>query len=377
MQEHVRMTYLRALLVPLVMLAACGGGDDAATADAAAVPDAAAGGCTADELVALEAAMRASLDAAALDPAITSDPVFTVMLDAGDGRRFVHSHGASTPTTVYESASTSKWVTAAVILELVDRGALALDTTAHELIPFWAETAVDLRDLLSFTSGFVDEPLCMNLPGADYAECTETMYEANAATAAAPGTEYQYSGTHMQAAGLMAMRATDSTWAEIVAGFQARTGLFPTAAYDLPSATNPRLGGGMHWTAEEYLGFLRALADGAVLSDASRAAMHANQRGDAVVLASPAWQEMEEDWSYGLGNWLECPTATELGGYDCGEGHRNSSAGAYGAYPFIDFDHDHVGIVARQGDLGSGGEGVAIARSIAEPAARWAERRCD
>jgi CubicO group peptidase (beta-lactamase class C family) len=369
------MTYLRGLLVPLVMLTACGGGD--AGDDDAATADAAGGGCTADELAAVEAAMRTTLDAAAVDPAITTDPVFTVMLEAGDGRRFVHSHGASTPTTVYESASTSKWVTAAVLLELVDRGELALDTTAHALIPFWTETAVDLRDLLSFTSGFAEEPLCINLPGADYAECTEAMYDASAATAAAPGTEYEYSSTHMQAAGLMAMLATDSTWAEIFAGFQARTGLFPTAAYDLPSATNPRLAGGMHWTAEEYLGFLRALADGTVLSDASRAAMHANQRGAAVVVASPVWQAVQEDWSYGLGNWLECPTATELGGYDCGEGHRNSSAGAYGAYPFIDFDHDHVGIVARQGGLGSGGEGVAIARTIAEPAARWAERRCE
>jgi hypothetical protein len=28
-------------------------------------------------------------------------------------------------------------------------------------------------------------------------------------------------------------------------------------------------------------------------------------------------------------------TATEIGTYDCGPGERNSSAGAYGAYPFL------------------------------------------
>ncbi|MBC7978136.1 MAG: hypothetical protein H7138_24395 [Myxococcales bacterium] len=62
--------------------------------------------------------------------------------------------------------------------------------------------------------------------------------------------------------------------------------------------------------------------------------------------------------------------------YDCGTGHRSSSAGAYGAYPFIDFDQRYFGIVARQGSLGSGREGVALARAIAEPARKWATGTC-
>jgi len=53
----------------------------------------------------------------------------------------------------------------------------------------------------------------------------------------------------------------------------------------------------------------------------------------------------------GLGNWLECPGAKGPNTYNCGSGHRNSSAGAYGAYPFIDFDHHYFGILARQGEL--------------------------
>jgi CubicO group peptidase (beta-lactamase class C family) len=348
-----------------------------AVADGDAV-DALARRCTAAQLTALESSMRTTLNAAATNPSITRDPNFTVLLEADDGRRFTHAHGTSSATTRYESASTSKWVTAAVLLDLVDRGVLSLTTKAHQHLPFWTESAVDLRDLLSFTSGFNDEPACVNSPFANFAACVEQIHDDNVATAPAPETDFHYSGTHMQVAGLMAIRAAGvASWTALFSAFKARTGLFPTSSYNLPSASNPRLGGGMTWTGEEYLGFLRALVRGTLLQSATRAALFANQRGAAVVTASPAFQSMGEDWAYGLGNWLECPGATTPNSYNCGSGHRNSSAGAYGAYPFIDFDHDYFGIVARQGSLGSGDEGVAIARTIANPARQWATRLCD
>jgi len=370
-------------LAAVVAVAACGspGGSDpdaATAADAATAPDAGPSGtCTDAELTALEATMATTLDQAGEDPAITTEPAFTLLLEAEDGRRFTHAHAGSTATTVYESASTSKWVTATVILDLVDQGLLSLDTTAHDELGFWTEPAVDLRDLLSFTSGFAQEPFCLNLPNADFATCVATIYANNSATAAPPGAEYEYASTHLQVAGLMAMQAASAaSWAAVFDAWRARTGLFPTGAYDLPSATNPRLAGGMHWTGEEYLGFLRALYAGDLLQPATRAAMFANQRGAATVISSPAWDSAGEDWAYGLGNWLECPTATTLGGYDCGEGHRDSSPGAYGAYPFIDLDHHYLGIVARQGALGTGFEGVAIFRTVEAVAARWAMKDC-
>ncbi len=99
----------------------------------------------------------------------------------------------------------------------------------------------------------------------------------------------------------------------------------------------------MTWTGEEYLGFLRGLSRGTLLSASSRAQLHANQRGAAVVAASPIYASIGEDWAWGLGNWLECETATTPNSYNCGAGHRNS--------------------IARQGSLASGNEGVAIART--------------
>ena len=48
-----------------------------------------------------------------------------------------------------------------------------------------------------------------------------------------------------------------ASWTALFDAFKTRTGLFPSAVYNLPSEDNPRLAGGMTWTAEEHLAFLR------------------------------------------------------------------------------------------------------------------------
>jgi len=322
---------------------------------------------------ALEQKMASELDAAAVDPKITSVPDFTLALEADDGHRFVHAHGNSSLDTVYESASTSKWVSAAIILSLVDRGVLALGDEPSKYLDFWQTKGVTLAQLLAFTSGYSKEPLCINLPTADFADCVQKGYAANP-TPPAPGSEFDYSSTHLQIAGLMAIRAAKAqSWQELYVAWQKKTQLFPTATYDLPSVNNPRLAGGMHWKGSEYLKFLRAVYDGKWLNAATRSAMLANQRGSATVGNSPSIDAVNQDWAYGYGNWLECRTAIGPNTFDCGAGHRNSSPGAYGAYPFIDFDHHYIGILARQGGLGTFREGDALFQVVAADAAAWAD----
>jgi CubicO group peptidase (beta-lactamase class C family) len=374
------MTSFRTcILVGAAWLAACGGGDDGGAApDAPGAPDAAPDAGDACPRAQLEAAITAKLDAALTDPDIAASQDVTVLLETDAGRRYTYNHGASTPTTVYESASTSKLVTATIIMDLVDQGELTLDTKASDLIPYWTDDAVTLRHLLAFTSGYAVEPTCIDNPFKTIASCVEDIWTTNEPSHAAAGTEFDYSGTHMQVAGLMAMTATSSTtWGQIFDAWRARTGLFPTGAYDLPSLANPRLAGGMHWTGEEYLDFLRALAHDEILTDTSRAALLANQRGAATVVGSPAFTQIHEDWAYGLGNWLECPTATTHDSFDCGAGHRNSSAGSYGGYPFIDYDHAYFGMVAQQGDRGTGFKGVLLLRAAQSEIEAWAALTCE
>lgn len=269
----------RALLaaLPALVAIACSGTDaanappaDGGVLDSATSLPADAGTDASDGAVtgcqAITPSIGPLLDTAAKDPAITDTPDFTLILETEDGRSYAHSNGASTATTVYESASTSKWISAVIILDLVDQGLLTLDSKPHDLLPFWLETTVTLRQLLSFTDGFYEEPKCLNLGTADFETCVASIYATNAPTAPPAGTVYQYLSTHLQIAGLMAMKAMNVTsWKAVFDAWKASTKLFPTAKYDLPSETNPRLAGGVHWTATEYLGFLRALAKGQTL----------------------------------------------------------------------------------------------------------------
>ena len=52
-------------------------------------------------------------------------------------------------------------------------------------------------------------------------------------------------------------------------------------------------------------------------------------------------------------------------------GVRISSPGAYGAYPFWDRRLDVVGIVAREGALQTGFEGVSVERAVRAQVEAW------
>jgi len=347
--------------------------------------------------------MKNTLDQNAYNTNITTVPDFTLLLERADGRKFTYSHDntqvnpvvTSGSTTPYESASTSKLPSSVILLSLVDQGLLSLDSKPHDLISFWTgESVVTLRHLLSFTSGFGyescnnGEPICflscVNLPNANFENCVQGIYDKNIGSNPVAGSQFYYASTHMQIAGLMAMKVTGKSWSTIFSDFQNQTGLFPNSIYNKPSVSNPRLAGGMTWTAQDYLVFLKALYlnkrpkdNQPLLNQSTWNALFANQRNSATVIYSPLWDRLQEDWSYGLGNWLECPTAKISGSFNCGSGHRNSSPGAYGAYPFIDFDNQYFGILARKSEgTGTFPEGINLFRTIQNYATQWSQMNC-
>ena len=306
---------------------------------------------------------------------LTSSVDFSLALERADNRRYVYQRGTSTLHTSYESASTSKLVSAVIILRLVEQGYLNLSDRPQDWIADWPIDRsnllydMTLAQLLSFTSGLETEPLCLNVGAADFANCVNTIANANVSNGVTPGQRFYYAGTHLQVAGLMAIKARGvSHWQDIFTEFNLLTGLFANASYDLPSSDNPRLAGGMHWTAEEYLNFLKALNTGALLNATSMALLLADHTASATIVYSPVASSLGETWHYGFGLWHECQNAT----FNCIAGTRVSSPGAYGAYPFWDRHNDYIGLVARQGELGSGNEGVAIERAVRSKIEQWA-----
>lgn len=353
---------LRIILVALCLgIAGCGGGggggdggDDSQPAPSRSVDE-------------IEEDMRNTLDA------LSTDTDFTLLVEAENGRQFVHRVGSSTEYTSYESASTSKWVTAGVILDLVRRGIMSLDDNPQDYLAFWPTTGnhsqIQLRHLLSFTSGLSAEPLCINIGIATFANCVQEVLNSNP-TIPVPGQEFYYSSAHMQVAGLMAVEALGvSGWSEVFSDFQLNNNLFLNASYDLPSDGNPRLAGGMHWMAVEYLDYLEALFREAILTPALIDTMTSDQIAGATIVSSPS-DGAGYDWHYGLGNWIECESVT----FDCVNVTRVSSPGAYGAYPFIDYEHGYFGIVARQGSLGTFVMGYAVYLSVELLLEEWAAK---
>ena len=358
-----RKTIIKAVqiisVIIFVSVAGCGGGNANPGSEQ----------ISACSVTQLEADMDATLSQA------TSDVDFSFAVERQDGRRYNFNRGTSTLQTSYESASTSKLVSAVIILRLVAQGYLDLSDRPQDYIPGWPIVIGDslydmtLAQLLSFTSGLSIEPLCLNID-FDFETCVINIAIRNADNGIVPGEEFFYASTHLQVAGLMAIKARGAaSWQDVFSEFKTQTGLFPTSTYDLPSSSNPRLAGGMHWTGEEYMVFLKTLRNGTLLNSTLMSQMLSDQTATATIVFSPAVTGLGEDWHYGFGLWHECQSAT----YNCTPGTRVSSPGAYGAYPFWDRSNDYFGIVARQGALGTYTNGVAIERFVRPNVEQWAD----
>lgn len=305
-----------------------------------------------------------------------TDTDFSLLLTRSDGRDYEFERGDSHVDTLYESASTSKWVTAVVILRLVQQGSLSLEDHPQDHIDNWPITdssdplyGITLRELLSFTSGLESEPACLNLAQGNFSTCVNNIASTNAGKTVTHGSRFYYASTHLQVAGEMAVKATSkNNWGEVFAAFKTETGLFTQGIYDLPSSANPRLAGGMHWRGDEYQAFLQAFAAGTLLNQTLMDEMLKDQISGKTIQYSPVQETLQEDWHYGFGMWHECAAKS----FNCTAGQRISSPGAYGAYPFWDREYGYVGILARQGKLGTYPQGINLLRDVQANIQRWA-----
>jgi len=346
------------------LAAGCGGGSGTTAPSASA--------CA---VVQLEAQMDAMLSQAA------SQVPFSFAVERQDGRRYIFNRGGSTLQTSYESKSASKMISAVMILRLVEQGSLALSDRPQDRIAAWPIPGSDplfgmtLAQLLSFTSGLKIDLPCLEDGSSGFEDCVISVADANAGNSIAPGQEFFYASSHLQVAGLMAAEARAMSWQAIVAEFKAQTGLFAASNYDSPSAANPNLAGGMHFTGRDYMDFLKALKGGLLLNSTSMSQLLADRTAFIPMAYSPIFSGigggpgLGEDWHYGFGLWHECQSST----FNCVPGARVSSPGALGTYPFWDRSKGYTGIVAMNGVFGTALiNGINIERSVRSTVESWA-----
>ena len=155
-------------------------------------------------------------------------------------------------------ASSSKMVAGLVILRLVDQGFLTLDSTTGAVLGWTGpQSAITLRQLLSFTSGLDREMPCTLLAGIDLADCVASISQQP--LVAAPGTRFDYGSTHLHVAARMAEVVTGQSWANLFATqLKAPLGLtspdlaWYTAPRQALGTTNPLIAGGIRATMNEY-----------------------------------------------------------------------------------------------------------------------------
>lgn len=270
-----------------------------------------------------------------------------------DGKRLYRLDvGDIAPDAELPVASASKWMTATLVMTLVDEGKLALDEPIGRRLPQLTGPVAEitLRQLMSFTSGQGSL-----LPMTDLKQDARMPLAESAAAIAArpledpPGKVFKYGSGAMQIAGWLVESASGKSWAALFDERIARPlGLAHThwgnpLQPGVPAAEvrNPNLQAGVFTTAEDYGRFLQMIAgrgvyDGhRILSEKAFAAMEEAQTQKVDMAWTPPGAP--PDAAYAIGHWCEGVKA---------DGHcaLASSPGAFGTYPWVDWATGYSGV---------------------------------
>lgn len=264
-------------------------------------------------------------------------------------------------------ASSSKIITAGVLMRLADRGLVDLDAPiSNYLAPLYGDDTTDITiaQMLSNSSGMlglIDNPtygpyLCQYIYAGSLEGCMKIIYTADDdATRVPPDTAFRYGGGQWQLAGGIAELVSGKSWAELieetytrpcdlavlgytnqyaegfgnggVEGSLAYPSYFEADVSNLRYTDNPNVEGGGYTTVEDYgkllLMHLRGGRCGSrrVLSEASVARMQEDRIAEAYdgSTVDPSLP------GYGLGWWVSRDQPGLV-----------ADAGAYGASPWLD-----------------------------------------
>ena len=299
-----------------------------------------------------------------------------VVVDRDDGIVHEDYWGEFGPDRISLVASSSKMITAGVLLRLQDDGLLDIDAPVAAVAPWGAgNPAVTPAQLVSNSSGLVGlfpDPgytpyVCQFLPAGSLQDCARAIFTtpADDADIVAPDTQFRYGGAQWQVAGAVAEVASGKSWAQLIDEIYVQPcGLrtlaynnhftqFGPAAFDYPTAfagdpstlqptSNPNMEGGAYVTPGDYAALLLMhlrggrCGDEQVLSPAAVDRLHADRIG------------AEYDGNagggagYGMGWWVDRASG------------RISDPGAYGSVPWLDLDDGYGAYLVIEADTATG-----------------------
>jgi CubicO group peptidase (beta-lactamase class C family) len=338
----------------------------AATAQPTAVPE------TADRDF---APVAAEIEAFVSERGLTGAGI--VVVHREEGELYREYFGEFSEDRISLIASSSKMISAGVLLKLHEDGALDIDMPLRDYID-WADPESDITaaQLMSNSSGLVGlgpdllyQPyICQWLPTEELESCGEAVLSGpdDDADVIAPDTEFRYGGAQWQVAGAVAEAVSAKTWSELVNEIYVEPcGLdslgyislgavvsgapgYPTAfggdPDGLDATENPNIEGGAYITTSDYgellLMHLRGglCGETQVLSSDSLDTMHADRIKAAY--GGSAWPNT----GYGMGWWVDRETG------------RISDGGAFGTVPWLDLDDGYGVYLVIEDTSQTGGE---------------------
>jgi D-alanyl-D-alanine carboxypeptidase len=264
------------------------------------------------------------------------------------------SSGPVDPDVAWNIGSATKTFIAVVVLQLAEEGRLDLDAGIAAYLPDLAGAdRITPRQLLQHTSGlgeYNDQPALRNDMQRAWTPSELIALAEAAGRVGQPGAAHHYSNTGYIVLGEIIEQVTGHPWAdEVATRISAPLGLTHTGLLadqrptgyvvvdggfvDATSAADPSTGGAagaMASTDRDLLRFVRAVADGTLLTPASQAAMRSFIPGED-------YSQFGIDHGYGLG-WERYALDTITVEGHMGTGEAQSA--------FIGYDAEHGTAVA-------------------------------
>ncbi|MCA9629383.1 MAG: beta-lactamase family protein [Myxococcales bacterium] len=297
-----------------------------------------------------------------------------VVVSREEGVVHVKALGSFEEDRVSLIASSSKVMSAGVLMHLADQGLLDVDAPVSTYLGDWGEykTDISVAQMLSNSAGMVgliDDPLygpylCQYLGNGTLSDCAKKIYTADdTEDRIPPDTEFRYGGGQWQLAGGVAEVVSGKRWGDLideiyvqpcglestgynnhysqgfasggVDGALTYPDFFQADPSNLEETQNPSIEGGAYTTARDYGKILwmhlsgGRCGDTRVLSEASVARMQEDRIGEIYGGSSldPSLP------GYGFGWWVsrEEPVVAD--------------PGAYGATPWLDNDRGYAAMI--------------------------------
>ncbi len=290
-----------------------------------------------------------------------------VIILKGSDTLFSRSQGDIQATTVIPIASASKWLSATVIMALVDDGKLSLDDSIGKFLPNLSaeKRGLTFRHCFSHSSGMPGKNFMakgLNNRNISMDDCVKDI-DANFHPEHKQGEAFEYGGLSMQLAGHAAEIAGGMLFSDLLKKYVTDPLDMKNTSFNPASSatTNPMIAGGIKSCANDYLHFLQMLLNKGmyngkrILSEKSLNEMLKNEIPEnALIIKSPFDNSnnatlKNEKARYGIGNWCEI--------YDPATGipDLSSSPGLFGFTPWYDEKHGIIGVISVLSSYQKGG----------------------